>query len=48
MFDPVSTYDCHAFFAVASVALPFVDLLPGEAINLIHDPPNDVIWVTGA
>ena len=48
MFGAVWTYDCHALLAVASAALRFVDLLPREAVNLIHDPPNDVTWMTGA
>ncbi len=48
MFGAIWTYDCHALLAIASTALCFVDLLPGEAVHLIDDPPNDVIGVTGA
>ena len=48
MFGAVSAYECHALLAIASTALCFVDLLPGGAVHFIDDPPNHVIWVTGA
>jgi hypothetical protein len=48
VFGAVWTYDGHALLAIARAALCFVDLPPRGPVDLVDNPPNDVVRVTGA